>query len=256
IHPQRILAQVLNALQEHAGFDPKDVEDVVMGNGSGVGDHSMDIARMATLDAGWPITVPGVTLHRFCGSAQQAVNMAAMGVLSGQQDLVVAGGIESMSRPANLSVDGFTANNAHLYEQYPLVPQGISADLIATIEGFTREQCDAVGVESQRRAAAAIDAGRFKRSVVPIYNDDGTLALDHDEHPRPGTTMESLATLNPSFAKMGVMTPPNDTRTYDEICMAVYPQVKQMNHVHHAGNSSGVVEWARAAGVAAGARLG
>ncbi|MGB4862822.1 MAG: hypothetical protein WBO97_10195, partial [Tepidiformaceae bacterium] len=99
IHPQRILAQVLNALQEHAGFDPKDVEDVVMGNGSGVGDHSMDIARMATLDAGWPITVPGVTLHRFCGSAQQAVNMAAMGVLSGQQDLVVAGGIESMSRP-------------------------------------------------------------------------------------------------------------------------------------------------------------
>ncbi|MGB4864138.1 MAG: acetyl-CoA C-acyltransferase, partial [Tepidiformaceae bacterium] len=189
---------------------------------------------------------PGVTLHRFCGSAQQAVNMAAMGVLSGQQDLVVAGGIESMSRPANLSVDGFTANNAHLYEQYPLVPQGISADLIATIEGFTREQCDAVGVESQRRAAAAIDAGRFKRSVVPIYNDDGTLALDHDEHPRPGTTMESLAGLNPSFAKMGVMTPPNDTRTYDEICMAVYPQVKQMNHVHHAGNSSGVVDGASA----------
>ncbi len=246
IHPQRILAQVLNALQEHAGFDPKDVEDVVMGNGSGVGDHSMDIARMAALDAGWPITVPGVTLHRFCGSAQQAVNMAAMGVLSGQQDLVVAGGIESMSRPASLSVDGFTANNAHLYEQYPLVPQGISADLIASVEGFTREQCDAVGVESQRRAAEAIDAGRFNRSVVPIYNNDGTLALDHDEHPRPGSTVESLAALNPSFAKMGVMSPPNDTRTYDEICMAVYPQVKQMNHVHHAGNSSGVVDGASA----------
>ncbi|MGE3074166.1 MAG: acetyl-CoA C-acetyltransferase [Dehalococcoidia bacterium] len=246
IHPQRVLAQVLNALQEHAGFDPKDVEDVVMGNGSGVGDHSMDIARMAALDAGWPITVPGVTLHRFCGSAQQAVNMAAMGVLSGQQDLVVAGGVESMSRPASLSVDGFTANNAHLYEQYPLVPQGISADLIASLEGFTREQCDAVGVESQRRAAEAIDAGRFKRSVVPIYNDDGTLALDHDEHPRPGSTIESLAGLNPSFAKMGVMSPPNDTRTYDEICMAVYPQVKQMNHVHHAGNSSGVVDGASA----------
>ncbi|MGE0598931.1 MAG: acetyl-CoA C-acetyltransferase [Dehalococcoidia bacterium] len=246
LHPQRILAQVLNALQEHAGFDPKDVEDVVMGNGSGVGDHSMDIARMAALDAGWPITVPGVTLHRFCGSAQQAVNMAAMGVLSGQQDLVVAGGVESMSRPASLSVDGFTANNAHLYAQYPLVPQGISADLIASLEGFTREQCDAVGVESQRRAAEAIDAGRFKRSVVPIYNDDGSLALDHDEHPRPGSTIESLAGLNPSFAKMGVMSPPNDTRTYDEICMAVYPQVKQMNHVHHAGNSSGVVDGASA----------
>ena len=246
IHPQRVLAQVLNALKEHAGFDPVDVEDVIMGNGSGVGDHSMDIARMAALDAGWPITVPGVTLHRFCGSAQQAVNVAAMGVMSGQQDLVVAGGVESMSRPAPMSVDGFTANNAHLYEQYPLVPQGISADLIATIEGFSREDCDRLAVESQRRAAEAIDAGRFKRSVVPIYNDDGTLALDHDEHPRPGTTMESLAGLNPSFAKMGVMSPPNDTRTFDEICMAVYPQVKQVNHVHHAGNSSGVVDGASA----------
>jgi acetyl-CoA C-acetyltransferase len=246
IHPQRILAQVLNALQEHAGFEPVDVEDVIMGNGSGVGDHAMDIARMATLDAGWPITVPGVTVHRFCGSAQQAVNLAAMGVMSGMQDLVVAGGVESMSRTAPMSVDGFTANNAHLYEQYPLVPQGISADLIATLEGFTREECDALGVSSQRRAAEAIDAGRFKRSVVPIYKDDGTLALDHDEHPRPGTTLESLAGLNPSFAKMGVMVPPNDTRSYDDICKAVYPQVKEVNHVHHAGNSSGVVDGASA----------
>ena len=246
IHPQRILAQVLNALQAQVGFDTKEVEDVIMGNGSGVGDHSMDIARMATLDAGWPITVPGVTLHRFCGSAQQAVNVAAMSVMSGQQELVVAGGVESMSRPAPMSVDGFTANNAHLYEQYPLVPQGISADLIATIEGFTREDCDRYGVQSQRRAAAAIDDGRFARSVVPIYNDDGTLALDHDEFPRPGTTMESLAGLNPSFAKMGVMAPPNDTRTFDEICKAVYPQIDHVEHVHHAGNSSGVVDGASA----------
>jgi acetyl-CoA C-acetyltransferase len=246
IHPQRVLAQVLNALQEKAGFDPADVEDVIMGNNSGVGDHSMDIARMATLDAGWPITVPGVTLHRFCGSGQQAVNVAAMSVLSGQQDLVVAGGVESMSRPAPMSVDGFTANNTHLYAQYPLIPQGISADLIATIEGFSREDCDRLAVESQRRAAEAIDAGRFKRSVVPIYNDDGTLALDHDEHPRPGTTLESLSGLNPSFAKMGVMVPQNDTRSYDDICKAVYPQVSEVNHVHHAGNSSGVVDGASA----------
>ncbi len=246
IHPQRILAQVLNALKDRAGFDPADVEDVIMGNGSGVGDHAMDIARMATLDAGWPVNVPGVTLHRFCGSAQQAVNVAAMSVMSGQQELVVAGGIESMSRTAPLSVDGFTANNAHLYEQYPLVPQGISADLIATVEGFSREDCDRLGVESQRRAASAIDAGHFKRSVVPIYNDDGTLALDHDEYPRAGTTMESLAALNPSFAKMGAMNPPNDTRSFDEICKAVYPQVKEVNHVHHAGNSSGVVDGASA----------
>jgi len=246
IHPQRILAQVLNHLQDRAGFDPADVEDVIMGCGSGAGDHSMDIARMATLDAGWPITVPGVTLHRFCGSAQQAVNMAAMGIMSGQNELLVAGGVESMSRPAPMSVDGFTANNAHLYDQYPLVPQGISADLIATLEGFSREDCDRVGVESQRRAATAIDSGAFSRSVVPIYNDDGTLALDHDEHPRPGTTLESLANLNPSFAKVGAMSPENDSRSYDEICKAVYPEVQEMNHVHHAGNSSGVVDGASA----------
>ncbi len=246
IHPQRILAQVLNALQERVGFAPGDVEDVIMGNGSGVGDHAMDIARMAALDAGWPVTVPGVTLHRFCGSAQQAVNVGAMSVMSGQQQLVVTGGIESMSRTAPLSVDGFTANNAHLYAQYPLVPQGISADLIATIEGFTRPDVDALGVQSQARAAAAMDDHRFDRSVVPIYNDDGSLALDHDEFPRPGTTMESLAGLNPSFAKMGVMNPPNDTRTFDEICKDVYPQIKQVEHVHHAGNSSGVVDGASA----------
>lgn len=246
IHPQRILAQVLNALQERAGFDPADVEDVIMGNGSGVGDHAMDIARMATLDAGWPITVPGVTIHRFCGSAQQAVNLAAMSVMAGQQELVVAGGVESMSRSAPLHVDGFTANNAHLYAQYPLVPQGISADLIATLEGFSREECDRLGVQSQQRAAVAIDAGRFQRSVVPIYNDDGTLALDHDEYPRPGTTLEALAKLTPSFEKMGAMTPPNDTRTYDQICKDVYPQINEVNHVHHAGNSSGVVDGASA----------
>ena len=246
IHPQRVLAQVLNALHERVGFQREDVEDVIMGNNSGVGDHSMDIARMATLDAGWPINVPGVTLHRFCGSGQQAVNVAAMSIMSGQQELVVAGGVESMSRPAPMSVDGFTANNIHLYEQYPLVPQGISADLIATLEGFTREDCDRLGEQSQRRAAAAIDDGRFARSVVPIYNDDGTLALDHDEYPRPGTTMETLAGLNPSFAKMGAMVPPNDTRSYDEICKAVYPQIDHVEHVHHAGNSSGVVDGASA----------
>ncbi len=246
IHPQRILAQVLNHLRDRVGFDTNDIEDVIMGTGSGAGDHAMDIARMATLDAGWPITAPGVTLHRFCGSGQQAISFAAMSILAGHQDLVVGGGVESMSRPASLSVDGFTANNPHLYAQYPLVPQGISADLIATLEGFTRHDVDALGVKSQERAAAAIADGRFKRSVVPIYNDDGSLALDHDEYPRPGTTMDSLGGLRPAFEKMGAMNPPNDGRTFDQICKAVYPQISGVNHVHHAGNSSGVVDGASA----------
>src|SRR5256714_10332383 len=128
VHPQRVLAQVLNALRDRNGFDTAEVDDVVMGTGSGSGDHAMDIARMAALDAGWSIEAPGVTLNRFCGSGQQAVNFAAMGILSGFQDVVVAGGIESMSRPASLHVDGFTANNVHLRHQYDMVGQGISAD--------------------------------------------------------------------------------------------------------------------------------
>ena len=165
VHPQRILAQVLNGLKDRVGFDTASVDDVIMGCGAGSGDHSMDIARMSALDAGWALEAPGVTLNRFCGSGQQAVNFAAMGVLSGMQDIVVAGGIESMSRPSPMHVDGFTANNNHLRDQYNMVPQGISADLIATVEGFTREQCDALAVESQRRAAIAIAEGRFERSL-------------------------------------------------------------------------------------------
>ena len=172
VHPQRILAQVLNALRERNGLDTSLVDDVVMGCGAGSGDHSMDIARMAALDAGWSLDAPGVTLNRFCGSGQQAVNFAAMGVLSGMQDCVVGGGVESMSRPSPMHVDGFTANNAHLRDQFDMVPQGISADLIATVEGFTREQCDALAVESQRRAAEAIAEGRFEKSLVPIFHDD------------------------------------------------------------------------------------
>src|SRR5918997_3122746 len=199
VHPQRILAQVLNALRDRHGFDTAEVDDVIMGCGAGSGDHAMDIARMAVLDAGWDTDAPGVTLNRFCGSGQQAVTFAAMGVLSGHQDLLVAGGVESMSRPADHHVDGFTANNAHLFEQYPMVPQGISADLIATLEGFSREECDALAVDSQDRCAKALAEGRFDRSLVPIVHDDGTPALDHEEFPRPGTTLESLAKLAPSF---------------------------------------------------------
>lgn len=246
IHPQRCMAQVLNTLRDRVGFDPTDIEDVVLGCGSGNGKHSHDIARMSVLDAGWPTTVTGVTLHRFCGSGQQGVNFAGMGVMSGQQEAVIGGGIEFMSAHIPLGPRGFDADNPHLFAQYPLVPQGISADLIATVEGFTREDCDALAVESQRRAAIAIAEGRFARSVVPIYNDDGSVALDHDEHPRPGTTMEGLANLKAAFEVMGAELQPGFEKTYDDYCKDAYPQIDKVNHVHHAGNSSGVVDGASA----------
>jgi acetyl-CoA C-acetyltransferase len=226
------------------------VDDVVMGCGAGSGDHAMDIARLAALDAGWSLDAPGVTLNRYCGSGQQAVNFGAAGVRAGFQDLVVAGGVESMSRPAPMHIDGFTANNNHLRDQYNMVPQGISADLIATTEGFTRKDCDALGVDSQNRTAAAIKDGRFDRALIPIYHDDGSLALDHEEFPRPGTTMESLAELTPSFLGMGAHTMEGAAQTIDETARLAYPDVAEINHVHHAGNSSGVVDGASAVLVA------
>lgn len=246
IHPQRIMAQVLNGLKDKVGFDPADVEDIVAGCGAGSGDHAHDIARMSALDAGWPITASGVTLHRFCGSGQQAVTFAAMGILAGHQDLVVGGGVESMSRYSPTHTDGFTANNPHLFEQYPLIPQGISADLIATIEGFSRDDCDAYAVRSQERAQVAIEEGRFNNSLVPIMRDSGELALDRDEHPRAGTTLESLKGLNPSFEKMGKTLFEGQVKSFDDICKDVYPDVSEVIHVHHAGNSSGVVDGASA----------
>jgi acetyl-CoA C-acetyltransferase len=246
IHPQRILAQVLGALQERNAFDTADVDDVVMGCGAGSGDHAMDIARMAALDAGWSLDAPGVTLNRFCGSGQQAVNFAAMGIRAGFQDLVVAGGVESMSRPSPLHVDGFSANNQHLADQYAMVPQGISADLIASVEGFTREDCDRLGVDSQDRAETAIKDGRFDHALVPIFHDDGAPALAVEEFPRPGTTLETLAELSPAFEKMGAHKPEGAKYSMDETALLAYPQLSKINHVHHGGNSSGVVDGASA----------
>ncbi|MCP3987830.1 MAG: acetyl-CoA C-acyltransferase [Actinomycetia bacterium] len=245
IHPQKILGQVLNGLQDRVGFDPVDVEDVVCGNGSHAGDHAHDIGRMAVLDAGWPITVPGVTLNRFCGSGQQAVTFGAMGVAAGHQDLVIGCGVESMSRPARNGTDGFHANNEHLLQTHPQVPQGLSADLIATLDGRSREDCDAVGLESQRRAQVAIAEGRFSRSLIPIYHDDGSVALNEEEYPRPETTAEGLAALHPSFAKMLDFKMEQSDRSMAELVDQKYPGVT-LNHVHHAGNSSGVVDGAGA----------
>ncbi len=247
IHPQELLAQVLNALATRNGISLGDVDDVIVGNGNPAGDHGACIGRMAVLAAGWPVEVPGVTLNRFCGSGQQAVTFAAMGIQAGHQQMVVGGGIESMSRwPAPDGPPDFTSGNAALREQFPLVPQGISADLIATIEGFSRDAVDEFALQSQQRAGVALAEGRFERSVVAITNPDGSVALDHDEFARPGTTMEGLSGLKASFANMGTRVFEGFAHSFDDMCKQVYPQVDTVDHVHHAGNSSGVVDGASA----------
>ena len=253
IHPSELLGQVLNALSDRVGFDPAEVDDVIMGNGNPVGDHSCDIARLGVLAAGWAIDAPGVTLNRWCGSGQQAVTFAAMGVQAGHQRLVIGGGVEMMSRwPAEEGPQDFSAGNAALQARYPMVPQGISADLIATIEGISRDDVDGFALRSQQRAATAIARGCFERSVVPIHNDDGSLALDRDEFPRPTTTIEALAKLEPSFAKLGaaVLSDFGYDRSFDDMCRQVYPDIAAVDHVHHAGNSWGIVAGAAAIALA------
>ncbi|NNL66725.1 MAG: acetyl-CoA C-acetyltransferase [Myxococcales bacterium] len=243
VHPQELMAQSLNALADRTGIDRRDVEDVVVGCVSQAAEQGGCIGRMSVLAAGWPNEATGVSLNRFCGSGQQAVNFAAMGVMSGQQDLVVGGGVESMSRnPMGIDKSGLDGHNPHLRELHPLVPQGISADLIATLEGFSRADCDGFAAESQERAAVAQKEGRFDRSLIPVRDRDGQVVLDRDEHPRAGTTAESLAKLPPSFEQMGAYVQKGDTLSFDEKARKVYPQVDALQHVHHAGNSSGIVD--------------
>ena len=255
MHPQALFAQCLTALAARAGFDPAEVDDVIAGNGILSGDHGDDVARLAVLLAGWPETVPGMTLNRFCGSGQQAVTVAATAVAAGAEDLVLAGGVESMSRwDVGVGVPTIDGGNPALRRRYPTVPQGISADLIATLEGFGRAEVDAYAAESQRRAAEAIAEGRFDRSVLAVTGDDGAVLLTQDEHPRPGTTAERLAGLRPAFAAMGAATADGEARTFDEICGERYG-LDAIDHVHHAGNSSGVVDGAAAVAVASRAWL-
>jgi acetyl-CoA C-acetyltransferase len=242
----------LRALSSRVGFDPAEVDDVIAGNGILSGDHGDDIARLSALLIGWPDTVPGMTLNRFCGSGQQAVTVAAMGVGSGAQDLVVAGGVESMSRwDVGVGASTIDGSNPALRAVAPTVPQGISADLIATLEGFSRADLDAFAVESQRRTSVAMEEGRFDRALIPVRDHTGEVVLDRDEHPRPNTTLEALAKLNPAFADMGATGHADgDTRSFDEVCLSRYAQVDHIEHVHHAGNSSGVVDGAGAAVIA------
>ena len=247
VHPQELLAQALNGLRR-TQFDPADVEDVVAGCVQQVGEQGACIGRMAVLAAGWPNEVSGVSLNRFCGSGLQAVNFAAMGVASGMQDLVVGGGVESMSRiPMGSDGGGLDGKNPHLVELHPIVPQGISADLIATLEGISREACDRFAWESQQNTQRAVAQGRYK-SLVPVKDLSGKVVLERDEYPRPETTLEGLAGLAPSFVAMGKFVPPDSTDglTLDQRAQKRYPEVTALNHVHTAGNSSGIVDGASA----------
>ena len=266
LHPQSLLAGLLEALRLRVGFDSSVIDDVVVGCAVAQGVHDHDIARMAVLDAGWDVTVPGVTMNRFCGSGQQAVNFAAAALAGGHYDCVIAGGVEMMSRYPKMDRPTLDGGNPHLRMLHPMVPQFISAELIATLEGFSREQCDQLAVESQRRAARAISEGRFSKSMVAVKDFDGSMVLNHEEHPRPGTTLEGLAKLKPAFADFGAAVLEGYDKSFFTMCQQVYPQLTHLNFVHHGGNSSGVVdgasamlmctpEFARAHGLKARARV-
>ncbi len=240
LHPQHLGSTVLKALQERNGFDTADVDDVVWGTSSQVMEQSGDIGRMSALDAGYDMKASGVTLDRFCGSGITSANIAAASVKAGLEDLVVSGGTEMMSLPKK-GMLAMGAGNAHLQELHPQSHQGVCADAIATLEGIDRETLDALAVESQNRAEVAIQEGRFDKSLVPVFNLDGTLALDREEFPRPGTTMESLATLAPSFPMVADYRHSEDAKTFRELINQKFPDL-DIQHVHHAGNSSGVVD--------------
>ena len=246
VKPINLLTGVLTELQRRNGFDTARVDDVVMGVVSPVGEQGSVIAKTAALKAGWDWTCSGVQINRFCASGLEAVNMAAQKVRSGWEDLVVAGGVESMSRVPIGSDGGAWAQDPETNSQTDFVPQGIGADLIATLEGFSRTDVDAYAAESQRRAAAAREAGYFARSVVAVTDFLGQTILDHDEFIKPRTTVESLAGLKPAFEQLGGM-------GFDAVAIGRYPQVERIHHVHHAGNSSGIVDGATAVLIGSGA---
>jgi acetyl-CoA C-acetyltransferase len=243
LHPQHLGATVLRALADRNGFDTGDVDDVVWGTSSQVGEQSGDLGRMAALDAGYNVKASGTTLDRFCGSGITSANFAAHSVMAGMEDLVISGGTEMMSMPKKGMLP-MGANNAHLQEIHPQSHQGVCADAIASIEGIPREALDALAAESQARADRALREGRFDRSLVPVFNLDGSLALGHEEFPRPQTTAESLAALPPSFPQIADYSHEGG-KTFRELINQKYPDL-DIKHVHHAGNSSGVVDGAAA----------
>jgi len=245
IHPQQLGATVLKALAERTGIDTSQVDDIIWGTSSQRGSQGGDLGRMASLDAGYDVRSSAVTLDRFCGSGITVVNMAAASIMSGMEDLVVAGGTEMMSLPAGDGAALMDKGNLRLRASHPQSHQGVCADAIATLEGITREDVDRLALASQQRAAEAISEGRFDKSLVPVYHADGALALDGEEFPRPQTTLEGLSSLKPAFSALADA-PMDDTgATYRDMILAKHPGL-DINFVHHAGNSSGVVDGAAA----------
>ena len=245
IHPQQLGATVLKALKERNNLNTADVGDVIWGCSSQRGPQGGDMGRMSALDAGYDVRSSGVTLDRFCGSGITVVNLAAATIMAGMEDLVVAGGCEMMSMAGRRTSDDgppmMDGGNLRLRASHPQSNQGVCADAIATLEGISREAVDDLALESQRRAAVAIAEGRFDKSLVPVYHEDGTLALDREEFPRPQTTREGLAALKPSFEAMADFPLDDKGTTYRKLILQVHNGL-DIKHIHHAGNSSGVVD--------------
>ncbi|EAQ96017.1 acetyl-CoA C-acetyltransferase [Congregibacter litoralis] len=247
LHPQHLGSTVLKALAERNDIATSDVDDIIFGTSWQRGTQGGDLARMAALDAGYDVRSSAVTLDRFCGSGITSVNIAAASIMSGMEDLVIAGGCEMMSLyGSDPSQSPFMDNdNLHLREMHPQPHQGVCADAIATIENIPRTALDALAITSQENAAAAIAGGYFAGSLIPVLNPDGSVALDHEEFPRPETTLEGLSALKASFEPIADYPLDEQGTTYRKLVNQVYPDLK-INHVHHAGNSSGVVDGAAA----------
>ncbi|NML90623.1 acetyl-CoA C-acetyltransferase [Sphingobium sp. TB-6] len=252
MHPQHLAATVLAALAERNRIDTADVDDIIWSTSMQKAEQGGDLARMAALDAGYDVKASGTTLDRFCGGGITAISFAAAQIMSGMEDLVIAGGTEMMSLTAKITQAEIAAGmmplimgsgNRRLQDLHPQSHQGVCADAIATLEGIGRKELDALALESQRRAAAAIEEGRFDRSIVPVRDESGAVILDRDEFPRPGTTAEGLAELRPSFAAVADMPADLDGNTARALINRKFPGLT-IEHVHHAGNSSGVVDGA------------
>lgn len=254
LHPQHLAATVLKALKDRNNLNTAEVDDIIWSTSTQKGKQGGDLGRMAALDAGYDIKASGMTLDRFCGGGITSVNLAAAQVMSGMEDLVIAGGTEMMSYTATMAAEereagirpmGMGSGNRHLQDVHPQSHQGVCGDAIAAMEGISREAVDALGLESQRRADIAIKEGRFAKSLVTVYNEDGSVALDHEEFPRPQTTAEGLAALKASFNEIADMSIQPDGQTFRQSITKVYPELS-WEGVHHAGNSSGVVDGAAA----------